>query len=216
MRKIYNMTGITGFVNEMAEIDNYHFTCDNIMSRYAYKKLKEFRQKENAVLVSRWLEKYGSQYDKWQIAKAFFPIKTGEIEASGRHHMATHFYYEREKFHCLILDNGEERHLKIATSSYDEKMKPYIDKMNKWLKKKLDGFHGFYAIYNETGRDYYITDRNLAPDGTYRRVASVIGSIVVDSTGSFGRVNQNTHVRLAGENSSKLMSLLFEGRGFGG
>lgn len=210
------MTGITSFVSEMAEIDNYHFTCDNIMSRYAYKKLKEFRQKENAVLVSRWLEKYGTQNDKWEIAKAFFPLKTSEMEESGREHIAAHFYYERGKFHYLILDNGTERHLKIATSSYDEKMKPYIDKMNKWLKKRLDGFHGFYAIYNETGRDYYITDRNVMADGRHRRVASVVGSIVVDSTGAFGKVEQGTHVRLAGENTSKLMSTLFEGRRFGG
>lgn len=210
------MTGMTNFVNEMAEMDNHNFTCDNIINRHAYKKLKEFRQKENAVIVSRWLERYGTKNDKWQIAKAFFPIKTGEIEASGRNHYASHFYYNRGKFHCLILDDGAERHLKIATSSYDEKMKPYIDRMNGWIKKKLDGFHGFYAIYTETGKDYYITDRNLVADGSYRKVASVIGNIVVNSSGSFGNADQNTYVQLAGDSCSKPMSMLFDGRRFGG
>lgn len=202
LMKIYNMTNIVEFVYKMKTAGIYYFNDKNIRSRYAYQKLKELRKIENAEYVSRWMDDYSSQYEKRKVAKAFFPIKMEEIENSGRDYFVGHFYYADGKFHCLVCDGGAERHFKIKTSSYDEKMKPFIDCMNAWFKKQLDGFHGFYAVYGDTGNDYFITDRNLNSDGSYRRIVSVVGGVVVEHSGSFGKVYGDTKVCLANDFNS--------------
>lgn len=161
MKKVYNSKLIYNFCDKVQR-EQVQCMPEDIYHKTFWKKFN-LNSIENVGLIFAYTD------DKKALMQKFFPNKYAEISARGDFEI-THFMYSKidNKIHCIVNQDGE-RHLKLATDNYAERIPEEITNATKRIKKVIDGFYGYWIDGNSN--DWYITDKNKQ-NGEYRKLQS--------------------------------------------
>lgn len=167
MRKVFNKTEIEKFCS-MFE-NKYGHTCE---PDFIYYKtfFKEINLKD--ICFVNVIYDLSNETEKEEIVKSYFPSKYRElISAYGKGNFyVKHFLYSKmdEKIHCVVkANNSDERHFKLKTDNYSDRIIEKINSVTKKLQKEINKFYGYW--YVEENSCWYITDANKE-NGKYKRV----------------------------------------------
>jgi hypothetical protein len=162
MPRIFNLTKIESLREILSTTINFYFDSIEVVNKTIFKKIKDLKRIEYAKILFYYMMAHEPQ-NLVPLAKKFFPLKFEEMERRQSNIKVNSFYYSPsdDKFHCLVLDNGNERSLMVRTDLYEKRTKEYTDRMIDSLKKEFDKFYGFFLEKCKSSDKCYITDYNI-------------------------------------------------------
>lgn len=151
MKKVYNKKAVSYFCNKI-RMCNVNCEPEDIYNKTIWKKL-DLNKIENIGIVFSYADNQKALMQK------FFPNKYEEISNRGEFGITQFIYSNHDnKIHCVVVQDGNERHLKLSTDNYSDRIPDEITNAQKKLKKEIDSFYGYWFDGNKS--NWYITDRN--------------------------------------------------------
>lgn len=161
MRKVFNKKVVSRFCSKI-NMCNVACAPNNIVDKTIWKKI-DLNKIENIGVVYEYVR------DKKSLMQKFFPNKYEEVSRKGLFDIVQFVYSTKDnKIHCIIMQDGNERHFKLTTDNYIERIPDEINEAKKAFKKEVDGFYGYWFDGNSS--EWYITDKNKH-NGNYRKLA---------------------------------------------
>lgn len=185
MNKVFNKKRIKEFIdnNSLNEVIESH----DFITKNVFKKINKFKEENYAFVLFNWMKKHNKNIPF--MVEKFFPTKISEIKQNGDFEI-TKFWYSptEDKIHCLVKQEGNERHLKIHTDRYRERTEEFTKEMIADLKKQADKLYGYFIVVDSLG--WYVTDMNISKKGTVKRMVSKIDNVIINNNiRTFGNIN---------------------------
>lgn len=169
MRKVFNKVEVEKFCSAFE--NKYGYTCE---PDFIYYKtfFKKFNLKD--IHFVNIVYELSNENEKEEIVKSYFPSKYEEMVSTygkGNFYVKHFLYSETDnKIHCIIKSNtGDERHFKLKTDNYSDRIIEKINSAKRNIQKKLNKFYGYWIDDAGDGKGWYITDGNIH-NGKYKKI----------------------------------------------
>jgi len=162
MNKIFIKAELDNCINELRNI-GLCFSYEDFIHKRVFKKIKNLKKIEYAEQLFNSLDKE----KKVELVEKFFPNKLREIKEQGEFEIFN-FWFDSSigKLKTIIHQNNNKRTLALRTENYEPRIEELIKEAVIFLTNKISKLYGYFFVSTETG--WYITDRNLNKDGSYR------------------------------------------------
>ena len=167
MLKVVLLTDFLECKNKLDHIGIF-IQKNDVCTKEVFKKIKDIGKKEAAQKLFLWCKSF-DDCKAVELVSSFFPNKMREVKEQGNFEI-TNFWYDEsdEKIKATINQNGSERKFMLRTDNYEDRIKELINLAITTLTQEVGKLYGYFFMAVDNG--WYITDKNLNKDGSYRKV----------------------------------------------
>lgn len=163
MEKVFNEVRVNNLFKKFNSL--YYFkdiSTDDIKNGNVFKKLK----KRNDIEYTSVIYHFANSEERKIIEEKFFPTKFASLSGN---YTTENFYfsYRDSKIHWVVDTSEGERHFKLKTDNFSDRIPELVKKGKLSLKKEIDSLYGYWLI--ETNDGFFITDLNKDKNG-YRKL----------------------------------------------
>ena len=163
MRKVFNEVRVNDLFKKFNAL--YYFkdiSTEDIKSGNVFKKLRGRSDIEYTSVIYH----FANPEERKIIEEKFFPTKFASL--NGNYTTGNFYFYNRDsKIHWVVDTPEGERHFKLKTDNFTDRIPDLVKKGKLNLKKEIDSLYGYWLI--ETNDGFFITDLNKDKNG-YRKL----------------------------------------------
>ena len=163
MRKVFNEVRVNNLFKKFNSL--YYFkdiSIEDIRNGNVFKKLR----KRSDIEYTSVIYHFANSEERKTIEEKFFPTKFASLNEQ---YTTENFYYWNidSKIHWVVDTPEGERHFKLKTDNFTDRIPELVKKGKLNLKKEIDSLYGYWLIETENG--FFITDLNKDKNG-YRKL----------------------------------------------
>jgi hypothetical protein len=163
MRKVFNEVRVNNLFKKFNSL--YYFkdiSIEDIRNGNVFKKLR----KRSDIEYTSVIYHFANSEERKTIEEKFFPTKFASLNEQ---YTTENFYYWNidSKIHWIVDTPDGERHFKLKTDNFTDRIPDLVNKGKLNLKKEIDSLYGYWLIETENG--FFITDLNKDKNG-YRKL----------------------------------------------